>query len=56
MWIEKSAILISLALFCSCIFTVDSDNPVRKGKFLGITGYLSGNNTFYEEFIVLLKS
>lgn len=38
----KSAILISTVLFCSHIFALESDDSVRNGKFLGITGYLSG--------------
>ncbi|XP_055325293.1 uncharacterized protein LOC129579327 [Sitodiplosis mosellana] len=43
----KSAIFISTALFCSHILAEDSGDSTRKGKFLDITGYLSGFTDFH---------
>lgn len=38
----KSAILFFIIAFCSHNLTAEAEDPIRKGKFLGITGYLSG--------------
>lgn len=39
----KSAILIVIVVFCTHNVIAEAEDPIRNGKFLGITGYLSGD-------------